>query len=849
MAGSKHAGNAVWCACLIVGALLLPSVGRADRIVEDVRVSRQGSMAQVAVILGCPMRYVDHAPSSGGTELRIRLAPLPECRQMGVIGGIAAEMTRPAGRDMARVEEIEFETTGFGDSFLVLRFFRPISFQVRQRGDLRTVEIEVATEVVPPPLPVAIEPALQPQPATPTTRVVPRNDRPPLRLRPQTGSGNNKPFVINLKSTEATPTGPPALPLKVADLFPDKKLFLSDAFIGKQRWHRLRLGFFDSETAAREAMAQLKPDFPQAWVGRAAPAEPLQTPSTDQAAAAQTAVAIPAPPTKTTSALADERLASLMAEAKQALLDNQDDQAIKIYTRVLEEPGHEYRPEAREFLGVAREHKGQLAHAKAQYQAYLQEFPETPDSKRVARRLQGLVSATEAPRDKLRMVDSSSADWDVYGGLSQYYRRDVNQFQEDAPEIVSQSAIFTDADLLVRRRGERIDLLARVTAGYSYDMLNQPRAPGNQSRTSYAYIDVTDQKYDLNGRLGRQSRNRGGILGRFDGLHLGYEVKPDLLLNFTTGYPVDSSREGTSTERSFYGIGVEWLGLRDTWDLGAFYNAGEIAGIKDRESIGGEVRYIDPKRHMIAMVDFDISYNELNSALVLGTWRFENLISVNVLFDTRQSPILTTRNALIGQPVVTMDELLLRFTEDEIRQFAQDRTSQTETVTLGISRPLFDRFQINTDITVTETSATVPSGNVPELPASGSQIFFSTSLIGSSLFMDSDVNVLGLRYSSTRSSDTTLLTLDGRYPLRRGLRLNPRLRVSLRDNKLGGSEEWIAAPSFRMILRWKRHYRLEFEMGGLWSTRKLDPIMNPLAVDTTEDTSGYFVNLGYRADF
>jgi hypothetical protein len=162
---------------------------------------------------------------------------------------------------------------------------------------------------------------------------------------------------------------------------------------------------------------------------------------------------------------------------------------------------------------------------------------------------------------------------------------------------------------------------------------------------------------------------------------------------------------------------------------------------------------------------------------------------------------------------------------------------------------LFDRFQINTDITVTETSATVPSGNVPELPASGSQIFFSTSLIGSSLFMDSDVNVLGLRYSSTRSSDTTLLTLDGRYPLRRGLRLNPRLRVSLRDNKLGGSEEWIAAPSFRMILRWKRRYRLEFEMGGLWSTRKLDPIMNPLAVDTTEDTSGYFVNLGYRADF
>jgi hypothetical protein len=815
-------------------------------MLEDVRVSRQGSTARASVLLACPMRYVDHSPSGGGRELRIRLAPLPACRQMG-FQGIAAELMRPAGRDMARIEEVEFETTGFGDSFLTIRFFRSIGFEVRQRGDLRSVEIVVTTDVTPPPRPVEVEPVTPPQRATPAKAVVP-NNRTPLKLRTRAAAGSQS-FLINLQSTQASRERDLALPPGVAQAFPAKTLYFSDAFIGKQRWHRLRLGFFDSEAAAREAMTQLKADFPQAWVGRAESEESPQGGGDVAPPTTQTAVRVPSLPTRATATLDEERLAALMAEAKQSLLDNEPDLAIKLYTRVLEEPSHEFRPQAREYLGVSREQKGQLAHAKAQYQAYLQEFPNNPDSDRVAQRLQGLISATDAPRNKLRVADSRRADWDVYGGLSQYYRRDVNEFQEDGPSIVSQSAIFSDADLVVRRRGDRIDMLGRVAAGYAYDTLDRPRASGNQSRVSYAYLDVADRKYDIEARVGRQSLNTGGVLGRFDGLHLGYEIKSGTVLNFTTGYPVDSSREGTATDRSFYGIGVEWLGLKDAWDLGAFYNAGQIAGIKDRESVGGEIRYIDQSRSLIGMVDYDISYNALNSALVLGSWRFESLLSLNVLFDIRQSPILTTRNALIGQRVVSMDELLLVFNEDEIRQLAEDRTSQTETMSLGLSRPLFDRFQINTDVTMTRTDATIQSGSVQAVPDSGSQLYFSTSLIGSSLLMSGDINIIGLRYSSTRSSDTTMLTLDARYPLRQGLRLNPRLRLSVRDNKLGGSEEWIAAPSLRMILRWRRRYRLELEMGGQWSNRKFDLVVNPLVENTTEETQGYFLNLGYRADF
>ena len=44
-----------------------------------------------------------------------------------------------------------------------------------------------------------------------------------------------------------------------------------------------------------------------------------------------------------------------------------------------------------------------------------------------------------------------------------------------------------------------------------------------------------------------------------------------------------------------------------------------------------------------------------------------------------------------------------------------------------------------------------------------------------------------------------------------------------------------------MDYRWKRRMQFELEAGGQFATRDL--------ADDTEDTSSYFLSIGYRADF
>ena len=57
-------------------------------------------------------------------------------------------------------------------------------------------------------------------------------------------------------------------------------------------------------------------------------------------------------------------------------------------------------------------------------------------------------------------------------------------------------------------------------------------------------------------------------------------------------------------------------------------------------------------------------------------------------------------------------------------------------------------------------------------------------------------------------------------------------------------------PALRLIYRWRRRYRLEFEAGGHWSTQDVALPTNPgLSIDDTEETSAYFLNLGYMVDF
>lgn len=91
----------------------------------------------------------------------------------------------------------------------------------------------------------------------------------------------------------------------------------------------------------------------------------------------------------------------LYADARSAVTARQYDRAIAILTKILSGPETSFAADAQELLGIARERNGQLAHAKAEYDTYLQKYPSGPGADRVRQRLQAMATATAAPPGSL----------------------------------------------------------------------------------------------------------------------------------------------------------------------------------------------------------------------------------------------------------------------------------------------------------------------------------------------------------------------------------------------------------------------------------------------------------------
>ena len=538
-------------------------------------------------------------------------------------------------------------------------------------------------------------------------------------------------------------------------------------------------------------------------------------------------------------------MADLMKDANRSMTDGDYAGAIRIYTKVLQSPEHEYSRPALEYLGLARERKGQLAHAKALYKDYLTRYPEGQDADRVRQRLAGLLTARDTPKEKLRAAGGrqrQTHEWDVFGGFSQFYRRDENTVElddDDELTTVSQSSLSSDLDITGRLRTEDYDLRTRFTGGYLHDFLDD--GAGSDSTVSSLYFDGRNTEKNYSMRFGRQSRSSGGVLGRFDGLLLGIPLTEKTTINLVGGAPVDSSRDSFDNRRYFYGLSVDFEGFAKGWDANTFIIEQQVDNIVDRRAIGGELRYFDANRSFFSLVDYDILYNELNTAQFLGNWTTSGKTTINFVADYRNSPILLTSNALQGQLFNSIDQMLDVFSESEIRDIARDRTARSKLATLGVSRPLNDRFQFSGDVTVSNFSDTKASAGILANRGTGNEYFYNVQLIGSNLVKPGDITILGLRYIDADTANTTSLSLNTRYPFSNDLRVNPRLRIDYRKNTDDDMDQMIYTPSLRLTYRIKRSLRLEADIGGEWSDEEI--------IDGSNKSRSYFVSLGYRADF
>jgi hypothetical protein len=618
-------------------------------------------------------------------------------------------------------------------------------------------------------------------------------------------------------------------------------VYVSDIQVDDQMWHRLRLGFFATEADANAAFDALRPRYPDGWVVRVPAAERLAARANMTVTADDTAEPTAADRSGVVTLTAGQA-AELLEQARGAIIDQDYGQAIQISTRVLEGRPPAETAEARELLGLARERNGQVASAIAEYRRYIADFPEGEASDRVWQRLAALTTAREQPRDSIRQGATASRDsaWDIYGGISQYYGLDSVNFGGESGKV-DQSAIFTDADLVVRHTGDRFDVGSRATLAYNYDLSSGEFDPGNQTWVYNLYVDLNDRSHGLSSRLGRQTLRNQGVLGRFDGALVSWQWAPSYRLNLLAGYPVYYADETVDTSRTFYGFSVDVLNLLDMFDVNLFYNIQDVDGVNDREAVGTEIRYFGDNRSFIASLDYDIGYGELNNVVALGNWTFDNRITVNGRYDLRNNPYLTTETALVGQPASSIQGLLLTYTEAEIRQLALDRSGAMQSVALGVARPLSERFQISADVTASQYDATPASGGVPETPDSGTLIYSYLSLIGSSLVREGDVSILGLRYADGGTSKSTGIFLDSRFPLTNSLRLNPKVLLANREITSGDLTELVVRPGLGVLYRPGRHFQFDFEGGGEFGRSEGDGESN--------NSTGYYVYMGYSADF
>ncbi len=210
--------------------------------------------------------------------------------------------------------------------------------------------------------------------------------------------------------------------------------------------------------------------------------------------------------------------------------------------------------------------------------------------------------------------------WDVFGSVAMGYRFDGidSDFTEDS---VTRSELGTDIYLSARRPVANGDLRFQVTGGYTNDF--EVGSANNDSTLSDAYVEYEYRPKDLSARLGRQRLRSCGILNRFDGLVVRHDFSRDVEGRVAFGFPVERSSDTfIESDKRFFGISVGLDSIVENTDVDLFLVEQRVDGVLDRRAVGGELRYFRDTWSVFGLLDYDIHFTELNTALVQTNWNY-----------------------------------------------------------------------------------------------------------------------------------------------------------------------------------------------------------------------------------
>ncbi len=870
-----------------MAALILPSPAFAqtvtDRALSDLKVESVGGCTTLTVNFNIRVQLVSFFPETSGRELHIRVLPLDAG---------SASQGRDSLRTPATVPElrsVQYEGDNAAGPVLSLFFTHDMQFSASAGASPQQLVIQLAE---PGAKSCAALAAATPAPVLPPALPATSGGAQPISPPPPAIPAPSGLYVVNVASS----------PKELGELSPAQKTALTGLVVyetqfekDSQQWHRLRAGFFETREAADAARKKLARVYPDSWVVKVSADERAQGTGSRIDSVAAPMVTVPT----TTLAGSDTdkaETARLTAEAEQSIRDANLDRAIQLLTNAASKPENENTPRSLELLGLTRERKGQNAHAQAEYEEYLRRYPTGEGAERVRQRLAALNTgaATSAPQ-QLRAASGKSATakawtWGLRGSLSQFYFRDQGRtttlttnsvLGNEIDNSVNVNQLLTSADVTISGGNDRRQIQLRAAGSYTKNFgtsvsistisngtetkVFRSRPGGGLKALTALYLDYNDADLSTQLRVGRQTRNSAGVLGRFDGALLGFQAKPKLRFNAVAGFPVLSSHQTwVLKDRRFYGLSVDVGSKRSPLQTTVYwFDQHARGGFVDRRSLGLEARYLKKRFNAFTMLDYDVKFKQLNLGLVSLNYSFPDTSSISLTADYRKSPLLTTTNGLIGQidsvnnlPIETLAGLRPFFTDPQIYQLARDRTLTAKSVTATYSRPISKKLQVSADFNMTDTGGTpatpASSGTmeVGALPRTGREYYYGLQLIGSGMIWSNDIYILSGRYANTSTARIYTADINARVPITNKFRISPRVRYGYRDNKITPSTLVPGTfkqlqPTMRMNYYPIKNSEVEVELGGNFTSQS---IHNGTTWDRVRER-GWVLSAGYRLDF
>ena len=723
--------------------LISPQMGPFVQVID---VDERDDHADISIQFSCSARYIANTPMSRGTSTTITLRLGPDCGSL--LNFFPAEIP-PIGGGGKLMTGARVESIVPGEVRLELNWSRELDFVMA---------------------PTATGSGLR-------VRLIGTSPHKPSVFVSEAESPQG--YSVNLDSSltkfERSAVEAAANSLKT-------QAYVSETDIEDQHWYRLRVGPFTARNEADRVLQLALPAYPHAWLA-------VNDEQTDLVAIEHAGVPSAAGNGPTDTPLPEDQRTQMLRDARAALAKRQYPEAVDLLSRLLRQPEFPERADAQELMGLVRERAGQLAQSKAEYEAYLQRYPDGKGAARVRARLQALAAASIAPKSTGEFGASPGSHWTMAGSgaVTYQYGRDQTIASGTKTTTTSVNAALVYGDLLVRNRGERYDFTGRVDAGYTKNLVNT--FGGSQDRTTAAYVELTDRSFGLTGRVGRQSLASLGVIGLFDGLFVGYQVNSKFTVSAAAGLPAYTSFSPVSTKQQFGTVTAEYGPYAQAWVFDAYFFDETTGGQTDRRSIGLQTRYSMAGRTAVVLADYDIAFKQINSVTLIGNLKVGRLWILGFDADYRRSPLLQLSNALIGQNALDLRTLETQFTPSQIKQLALDRTATSETFVVSASRPMGERWQLIMDVAALQLNGTSSSGGVAATASTGIDKNVSMQVSGSSLLQASDVHIFGVRFDSAPASRSTTLSWDARFVLPGAWRFGPRFSVEqLNSPGLGGKQ-------------------------------------------------------------